>query len=136
MQWWSTSLLEATQLCPIQAVVALLIMMVVLVVVAVRWARHYHRQTLALLRNVAFHMLRNRPPTDDATRLQENLNWWESEGLGILPRAGAKAREIALFARFGAPREHLQPAHDLREDRTPRCGHSSAGRRSLEPERV
>ena len=103
MQWWSTSLLEATQLCPIQAAVALLIMMVVLVVVGVRWARHYHRQTLTLLRNVAFHMLQNRPPTDDATRLQENLNWWETEVLGILPRAGAKSREIALFARFGAP---------------------------------
>src|SRR5215470_7477170 len=88
MQWWSTSLLEATQLCPIQAVVALLIMMVVLVVVAVRWARHSHRQTLALLRNVVFHMLQNRPPTDDATRLQENLNWWETEVLASYREPG------------------------------------------------
>jgi|SRR5215471_14968947 len=103
MQWWSTSLLEATQLCSIQAAVALLIMMVGLVLVAVRWARQYHRQTLTLLRDVAFHMIQNRPPTDDATRLQENLSWWETEVLGTLPRAGAQSREIALFARFGAP---------------------------------
>ena len=103
MQWWSTLLLEVTKLCPIQAAVALLIMMVVLVVVAVRWVRRYHRQTLILLRDVAFQMIQNRPPTDDTTRLQENLNWWETEVLGILPRAGAKSHEIARFARFGGP---------------------------------
>ena len=103
MQQWSTLLLEATKLCQIQAAVALLIMMVVLVVVAVRWVRRYHRQTLILLRGVASQMIQNRPPTDDTTRLQENLNWWETEVLGILPRAGAKSHEIARFARFGAP---------------------------------
>ena len=103
MQWWSTLLLEATKLCQIQAAVALLIMMVVLVVVAVRWVRRYHRQTLILLRDVAFQMIQNRPPTDDTTRLQENLNWWETEVLDILPRAGAKSHEVARFARFGAP---------------------------------
>jgi hypothetical protein len=102
MQWWSTLLLEATKLCQIQAAVALLIMMVVLVVVAIRWVRRYHRQTLILLRDVAFQMIQNRPPTDDTTRLQENLNWWETEVLDILPRAGAKSHEIAWFARFGA----------------------------------
>src|SRR5262245_25969436 len=103
MQGWSTLLLVATQVCPIQAAVALLIMMVVLVLIMVRWARQFHRRTLILLRNVAFHMIQNRPPADDTTRLQENLNWWETEVLGTLPRAGAKSREIALFARFGAP---------------------------------
>jgi hypothetical protein len=48
-------------------------------------------------------MIQNRPPTDDTTRLQENLNWWETEVLGILPRAGAESHEIARFARVGAP---------------------------------
>jgi len=105
MQGWSTLLLVATQVCPIQAAVALLIMMVVvvLVLIMVRWARQFHRRTLILLRNVAFHMIQNRPPADDTTRLQENLNWWETEVLTILPKAGAKSREIARFARYGAP---------------------------------
>ena len=130
MQWWSTLLLEATKLCQIQAAVALLIMMVVLVVVAVRWVRRYHRQTLILLRGVAFQMIQNRPPTDDTTRLQENLNWWETEVLDILPRAGAKSHEIARFAVRSA-RERLPPGHDRREGHTPRCDHRSAGRRGL-----
>jgi hypothetical protein len=102
MHWWSTLLLDVAKFWPIQAAVALLIMIVVLVLVAVRWARQQHRQTLILLRGVAFHMIQNRPPTDDATRVQENLNWWEIEVLKILPRSGAKPDEIGRFARFGA----------------------------------
>src|SRR5262249_10281337 len=110
MQGWSTLLLVATQVCPIQAAVALLIMMVVVVLllIMVRWARQCHWRTLILLRNVALHMIQNRPPADDTTRLQENLNWWETEVLTILPKAGAKSREIARFARYGAP-ENVYP---------------------------
>ena len=103
MQWLITSLFDVAKLCQTQGAVAVLIIIVVFVLVAVRWVRGYHRQTLILLRGVAFHMIQNRPPTDDATRLQENLNWWETEVLTILPKAGAKSREIARFARYGAP---------------------------------
>jgi hypothetical protein len=103
MQWWVTSLLDVAKLCQTQAAVAVLIIIVVFVLVAVRWVQGYHRQTLILLRGVAFHMIQNRPPTDDTTRLQENLNWWETEVLSTLPRTGAKSAEIARFARFGAP---------------------------------
>ena len=103
MQWLITSLFDVAKLCPIQAAVAVLIIIAVCVPVAVRWVRGYHRQTLILLRDVAFHMIQNRPPADDTTRVQENLNWWETEVLSILPRAGAKSAEIARFARFGAP---------------------------------
>jgi hypothetical protein len=99
---WGTLLLETAKLCQIQAAVAVLITMVMLVLVAVRWMRRYHRQTLILLRSMAFHMLQNRPPTDDPMRLQENVNWWEREVLKTLPRAGAKSDEIAQFTRFGA----------------------------------
>jgi hypothetical protein len=53
------------------------------------------------MRGVAFHMIQNRAPTDDVTRLQQNLNWWESEVLKILPRAGAKSLEIARFVALG-----------------------------------
>jgi len=102
MRGWSTFVLETTKLCPIQAALALLIIMAVLVLVAVRWMRRYHRQTLILLRGVAFHMIQNRPPSDDAMRLQENVNWWEREVLKTLPRAGAKSDEIVQFTRFGA----------------------------------
>src|SRR5262249_17604338 len=91
MRGWSTFVLETTKLCPIHAALALLIIMAVLVLVAVRWMRRYHRQTLILLRGVAFHMIQNRPPSDDAMRLQENVNWWEREVLKTLPRAGAKS---------------------------------------------
>jgi hypothetical protein len=84
MQWWVTSLLDVAKLCQTQAAVAVLIIIVVFVLVAVRWVRGYHRQTLILLRGVAFHMIQNRPPTDDTTRLQENLNWWETEVLSTL----------------------------------------------------
>jgi hypothetical protein len=103
MPWGVTLFLEATKLWQTQAAVAVLITVVVLVRIAVRRARGYHRQTLILLRGVAFHMIQNRPPTDDTTRLQENLSWWETEVLSILPRAGAKSADIARFARFGAP---------------------------------
>jgi len=47
---WGTLLLETAKLCQIQAAVAVLITMVMLVLVAVRWMRRYHRQTLILLR--------------------------------------------------------------------------------------
>jgi len=97
---WSTSLL-AIKSCPIQGAVALLIMLAMLLV-AVRWRRRYHRQTLTLLRSMAFHMIQNRPPTDDPIRLQENVNWWDTEVMKTLPRAGARSGEIAEFRRFGA----------------------------------
>ena len=84
------------------AVVAVPIILFALVLLAVRWVRGYHRRTLVLMRSVAFHMIENRPPTDDATRLQENVDWWEREVLKILPRAGAKSGEIAQFGRLGA----------------------------------
>src|SRR5262245_15785860 len=102
MQWWVTSLLDVAKLCQTQAAVAVLIIIVFCVLVVVRWVRGYNRQTLILLRGVAFHMIQNRPPTDDATRLQDNVNWWETEVLKILPRAGAKSDEIARFAQLGA----------------------------------
>src|SRR5262249_45162263 len=103
MQWLITSLFDVAKLCQTQGAVAVLIIIVVFVLVAVRWVRGYHQQTLILLRVVDFHMIQNREATDDATRLQEDLNWWETEVLSILPRAGAKSAEIARFARFGAP---------------------------------
>lgn len=93
MQWQVTLLLETA--------VAVLIIGVVLVLLAARWVRGYHRRTLILLRSVAFHMIQNRPPTDDATRLQQTLDWWEREVMSILPRAGAKPREIARFGAVG-----------------------------------
>ena len=99
---WATLLLKAEKLCPIEAAVAALIMMVTLVLAAVRWRRRYHRQTLILLRSMAFYMIQNRPPTDDPMRLQENVNWWEREVVITLPKAGAKSGEIAQFTRFGA----------------------------------
>src|SRR5215813_8219253 len=102
MQWLITSLFDVAKLCQTQGAVAVLIIIVVFVLVAVRWVRRYHRQTLILLRGVAFHMIQNRPPSDDAMRLQENVNWWEREVLKTLPRAGAKSDEIAQFTRFGA----------------------------------
>jgi hypothetical protein len=99
---WRTLLFETAKLCQVQAAVAVLIMMLMLLLVAVRWMRGYHRQTLILLRSMAFHMIQNRPPTDDPMRLQENVNWWEREVLKALPRAGAESDEIAQFTRFGA----------------------------------
>src|SRR5262245_40276551 len=102
MRGWSTFVLETTKLCPIHAALALLIIMTVLVLVAVRWMLRYHRQTVILLRGVAFHMIPNRPPSDDAMRLHVNVNWWEREVLKTLPRAGDKSDEIAQFTRIGA----------------------------------
>ena len=101
MAWWVMLLIEAAKLWQTQAAVAVLIVIVVFVLLAVRWVRGYHRRTLILMRGVAFHMIQNRPPTDDATRLQQNLNWWETEVMSILPRAGAKPREIARFGALG-----------------------------------
>jgi len=95
-------LLGAAGLCQIQAAIAVLLIMVALMLIAVRWLRRYHRQSLILLRSMAFHMIQNRPPTDDPVRLQQNVNWWETEVLKALRRAGAKSDEIAQFTRFGA----------------------------------
>ena len=103
MPQWVGFLLEVAKLCQIQAAVAVLIMLVVLLLAVVRWVRGYHRQTLVLMRNMAFQMIQNRPPTDDSTCLQQNLSWWETQVISILPKAGAKSGEIARFARFGAP---------------------------------
>ena len=82
--------------------VALLIILVVLAVLSLCWMRRYYRQNLVFMRGVAVHMIQNRPSTDDAARIQQNVNWWETEVLKILPRAGAKSDEIARFARCGA----------------------------------
>ena len=101
MPWWLASLLEAAKLWQTQAAVAVLIVIAVLALVTVRWVRCHHRRTLILMRGVAIHMIQNRPPTDDATRLQQNLNWWETEILKILPKAGAKPGEIVQFEALG-----------------------------------
>ena len=101
MPWWFTPVVEIAKLWQAQALVALALVAVILVVAGRRWVRRHYREVLILMRGVAIHMIQNRPPTDDQNRLQANLNWWETEVARILPRAGATPGEVGRFQALG-----------------------------------
>jgi hypothetical protein len=97
---WATDVIELAKLWgPKAGPVA------VVVVAAIVWVlkskRRHHLQTLLLMREVGIHMIQNRPPTDNAHRLQQNLIWWDGKVADILPKAGATSGEIAQFQALG-----------------------------------
>ncbi len=97
---WATDVIELAKLWgpkagPVAVVVVGAIMW------TLKWKRRHHLQTLLLLREVGVQMIQNRPATDNARLLQENLLWWDGKVVDILPRAGARSRELAQFQALG-----------------------------------
>lgn len=101
MHPWIKFAIDLIGLWQTQAAAAVVVVVLTNVLAAHRWLRRRHAQTLILLRAVGIHMLQNRPPTDDVRRLAENRDWWDSEVLKVLPKAGATPGEVAGFGDLG-----------------------------------
>ena len=97
---WATDVIELAKLWgPKAGPVAVVV--VGAIVWALKWKRRHHLQTLLLMREVGVHMIQNRPPTDNAHRLQQNLIWWDGKVPTSCRRQGQRQGRSLSFGPWG-----------------------------------